>query len=254
MRRVAILLCLLALSGNLSAQMVLIPQQVRDSVNMQTTVADSPLVASNGGKVSMGTVAEDGGVWNGVATLQNKGDKPLVITRITTTCGCLQAEPESKSLAAGASCKLELIFNPRGRIGAVSQRVMIYSSLSDSKPAAIIEVTGQVIASADRASDYPYSRGALLLRSEKITVEGRGVVRVACYNGGDKPLTISADPLLSPAGVSVTTEPSPLAPKSEGDLVIRFEREIDDRDNALHLKGLDVTPRERRVELIKKNR
>lgn len=254
MRRVAILLCLLALSGNLSAQMVLIPQQVRDSVNMQTTVADSPLVASNGGKVAMGRVAEDGGVWNGVVTLQNKGDKPLVITRITTTCGCLKAEPESKSLAAGASCKLELIFNPRGRIGAVSQRVMIYSSLSDSKPAAIIEVTGQVIASADRASDYPYSRGALLLRSEKITVEGRGVVRVACYNGGDKPLTISADPLLSPAGVSVTTEPSPLAPKSEGDLVIRFEREIDDRDNALYLKGLDVTPRERRVELIKKNR
>lgn len=254
LRRVTILLCLLALSGSLSAQMVLIPQQVRDSVNMQTTVADSPLIASNGGKVAMGTVAEDGGVWSGVVTLQNKGDKPLVITRITTTCGCLQAKPESKVLAAGASCKVELRFNPRGRIGAVSQRVMIYSSLSDSKPTAIVEVSGVVRASADRASDYPYSHGALLLRSEKVTVEGRGVVRVACYNSGDKPLTISADPLLSPAGVSVTTEPSPLAPKSEGDLVIRFEREIDDRDNALYLKGLDVTPRERRIELIKKNR
>ncbi len=245
---------MLTLSGNLSAQMVLIPQQVRDSVNMQTTVVDSPLVASDGGRVAMGTVAEDGEAWRGVATLQNKGEKPLVITRITTTCGCLQATPECKVLAAGASCRLELKFNPRGRIGAVSQRVMIYSSLSDSKPTAIVEVTGVVRASADRASDYPYSHGALLLRSEKVTVEGMGAVRVACFNGGDKPLTISVDPLLSPAGVSVTTEPSPLAPKSEGDLVIRFEQEIDDRDNALYLKGLDVTPRERRIELIKKNR
>lgn len=254
LRRVTILLSLLALSGNLSAQMVLIPQQVRDSVNMQMTVAESPLVASDSGKVAMGTVSEDGGVWSGVVTLQNKGDKPLVITRITTTCGCLQAEPESQVLAAGESGKLELRFNPRSRIGAVSQRVMIYSSLSDSKPTAIVEVTGVVRAGTDRTSDYPYPHGALMLRSEKVTVEGRGVVRVACYNSGDKPLTISADPLLSPAGVSVTTEPMPLAPKSEGDLVIRFEREMDDRDNALYLKGVGVTPRERRIELIKKNR
>lgn len=252
MRRVAILLLSLLLSGTLSAQMVLIPQSVRDSINNPTTVADSPLLLVGGKSVQMGRIAEDGGEWSGVAVLQNRGRRPIVITRLTTTCGCLQAEPAEREVKAGESVELKLTFNPRGRIGVVGQRVMVYTSLSDTKPTLIVELVGQVVAAANREADYPYSRGALMLRSDRVEVDGAGVVRVACYNAGDVALTLSADGLLTTEGVSVTTEPMPLAPKSEGDLVIRLNKAIE--EGVVYLKGLNIAPRQSKIELIKREK
>lgn len=242
------------LAGGATAQIVLIPQSVRDSVNNPATVADSPMVLADGGRVAMGTLAEDGQAWRGSVVWYNRGDKPLVITRVTTTCGCLQAEPEKGAVRPDRSATIALTFNPRGRVGAVSQRVMIYTSLSDTKPTAIVEVTGRVTASGDKASDYPYACGTLLLRNNKVTVDGKGVVRLACYNAGNSLLTLSADELLTPSALSLRCEPSPLPPKSEGELVITIGGEIDERDNALYIRGVNVAPRERKIELIKREK
>lgn len=237
---------------SLSAQIRIIPQQERLEMT-QPKVAASPLRLLQE-RLNFGTIDEMSGVWQGSATLVNSGEKSIAIVRIKSTCGCLQADIPKRVLAPRERVSMSLKYYPRGHAGKVNQRLFIYTDSSSESPSAVLTFTGVVTASADRSDDYPYQRGALRLRQERVVLDGkrRQSVRIACMNGGTTTLRLSCDELLSSQGVKVRFEPATLAPKQEGDMIVEYDPAQNSRNLEMlkaYIKGLNLPPREGVVEV-----
>lgn len=236
-----------------SAQIRIIPQnEVLKAANIE--VADSKL-QFNPSVLNFGTIDEMSGVWQGRAKLQNLGADTLVITQIKTTCGCLRAELPKRVLAPREVVSVALKYYPRGHAGRVRQRVLLYSNRSNEKPSAVLSLEGLVTASQDRSDDYPYQRGALRLRQERVELRGkeREIVRIACMNGGSTKLKPMVDSHFLPKGVNVRFEPVELAPKQEGDLVVEYTPQSANegaKSIKLYINGLNVAPRESAIEIV----
>ena len=240
----------------LSAQILIIPQEkLLEAANPKTVASQLRFVAD---KVDFGTIDEMSGVWQGRAELRNLGNDTLVVTQIKTTCGCLKADITKRLLAPAESVNVGLKYYPRGHAGRVLQRVMLYTTRSDEKPSAILEVGGLVTASEDRSDDYPYQRGVLRLRQERIslTATERQVVRIAVMNGGSTVIRPEADGMFLPSGVRVCFEPSQLKPKEQGDLVVEYVPQSETtpaKSFKIFVKGLNVPPRQSAIDVIFEN-
>ncbi len=247
---VTMMLCAVQL---LSAQVRIIPTEKLLEVS-EPKVANTPLKFA-ADVVDFGTIDEMSGVWQGSATLVNTGAEPIAITSFKSTCGCLQVSLPKRVVAPNGSLEVALKYYPRGHAGRVSQRVLVYSNHSDDAPSAILQLRGNVTASADRSDDYPYSRGVLRLRQEQIKFDGeiRQVLRIACMNGGSTELHPKVDTLLTSKVLRVRFEPAKLAPKQEGYMIVEY-RPTDvskgESNQKIYLRLPGVAPRESVVEVI----
>lgn len=252
MRRVAIYAVLLCAVQMLSAQIRIIPQErVLEAANPKSVT--SPLRFSSE-VVDFGTIDEMSGVWQGSVDVMNTGGDTIAITQVKSTCGCLQIGLPKRVLAPRESVKATLKYYPRGHAGRITQRVLLYTNVSEKYPSAIVQLRGVVTASADRSDDYPYTRGTLRLRQEEVHfgVAGRQVQRIACMNGGSTELRLAVDTLLTSRGVRVRFEPSILAPKQEGDMIVEYEPQRDIKEEKalkIYLKLPNVAPRYGVVEV-----
>jgi hypothetical protein len=240
----------------LSAQIRIIPQEKLLEAATPTTISSSLRFSSE--RVDFGTIDEMSGVWQGSVVLSNGGSDTVVVTRLKTTCGCLVADVAKKVLAPNEQSRVLLKYYPRGHAGRVLQRVMLYTTRSDEKPSAILAVGGLVTASEDRSDDYPYQRGVLRLRQERIslTATERQVVRIAVMNGGSTVIRPEADGMFLPSGVRVRFEPSQLKPKEQGDLVVEYVPPSETtaaKSFKIFVKGLNVPPRQSAIDVIFEN-
>lgn len=238
-----------------TAQIRIIPRdKVLETANPM--MVQSPLRITTD-SVNFGTIDEMSGVWQGRTELVNTGDDTIALTQIKSTCGCLRAEVPQRFVLPKSKIELNLRYYPRGHAGNVFQRVFIYTNYSQSQPSAILQLRGVVTASADRSDDYPYARGVLRLRQEQITLGATAEVqRIACMNGGSIELEPKVDTMLLPQGVKVYFEPAKLAPKGEGDMVIKYLPQSGEggiNGGKIYIKGVGVPPRQSCIEIeIKK--
>ncbi len=245
-----LLLAGLTLSWEVSAQLRIIPQAKIDSVNNPRWLTSSGFRFKGGSKLDMGRMDEDGGSHRFVAQWQNSGDRTIAITHIKSSCSCLKGEFTPSGVKPTEQSSISISYNPKGHPGSVSQRLFIYTNLSEREPSAILELTGYVVAGADHRDHYPYAMGQLLLRVKQVTLKRGAVERIACMNSGSRELTISHDRLLTTQGISLRCEPATLKSGEEGDLVISFSKDLEPQGAALYIDGVILPPRERKI-LIK---
>ena len=250
----AIMFCAVHL---LSAQVRIIPtEKLLEVANPK--VAKTPL-KSLAAEVDFGIIDEMSGVWQGSAVLVNTGAEPITITRTKSTCGCLQVSLPKRIIAPKEKMTIALKYYPRGHAGKVAQRVLIYTNYSAEYPSAILQLRGVVTASADRSDDYPYSRGVLRLRQEQVRFVSEGVqtLRIACMNGGSTELRPSVDALLTSKGLRVRFEPSKLAPKQEGYMIVEYiptEADRGAKSLKIYLKLPGISPRQGVIEALVENK
>ena len=242
------------LPNRTSAQIKIVPQQrLIESVESQT-IKQSNLLLMGGDKLNFGTIEELSGAWHGEIEWRNTGTDPIVITRINTTCGCLQVAAQDKVVERGAKSRFRVTYHPKGHPGVVRQRAFVYTNLSEQKPTVVLHISGFVTAAADHSGNYSYQRGALLLRQERVTfTKGkRAIERIACMNGGTQPVALSANPIFTPQNISLRTEPQRLEAGAEGELVIEYTPSPQDSEGTIKLilEGLQVPPRERTIEIV----
>ena len=77
---------------------------------------------------NFGTIAEADGLASHVFTIQNTGDAPLVITRVTASCGCTRPEWSKAPIAPGQTGEIKVSYDPKGRPGPFYKTVSIYSN------------------------------------------------------------------------------------------------------------------------------
>lgn len=251
------IVAVMCVCGGASAQIKLISKEKLDSVANPRTFEGAKLMFQSGTTISFGVVSEDAGKWQRSIEWRNGGDNTLVVTRITTSCSCLQAVAQKGAVKAGDSSKIELTYFPKGHPGKVEQRVFIYTNLSTTLPSAVVTLRGEVTPSDDHSADYARRRGDLLLRRDTITLSGDKpqTERIACLNNGSRALRLEAD-MLSSRGLTLRTEPAILEAGEEGDLVISYKPESDKKPLwlKLYIKGLELPLRSREITvLIEKN-
>ena len=254
--RGVVLVMMLCAAQLLSAQIRIIPQDRLLDASEIKAVENAPIRFISA-EVSFGTIDERSGVWQGSAKLRNAGAETLAITQIKSTCGCLKAELTKRVVAPNEEIAVALKYYPRGHAGRVRQRVLLYTNLSSEKPSAVLTLTGLVTASEDRSDDYPYTRGVLRLRQDTVRLSGEHeVLRVAFMNGGSTELNLAADANLLPNGVRVRFEPSKVAPKGQGDMVVEYNPTTETAPITLgkiYIKGLNLPPRQSAIDVILKN-
>ncbi len=74
------------------------------------------------GTVAQGTVIEH------AFEIQNKGDQPLVVTSVKTTCGCTAAVPPGGAIQPGLSAPVTVSFDSTGFSGPREKTVRIYTN------------------------------------------------------------------------------------------------------------------------------
>ena len=169
-------------------------------------------------KENMGTLHDSDTVRVVTFTLRNVSDSAVTITNVTTHCGCTAAEFDKSPVAPGASSRIVVRYNPKGREGTIDTGAFVYTDRTGRRPVAKLTLLGNVV-DDDEWSHLPYAMGDLKLKRKQVVFKnGRISARIPCANVGTTPMQLSS--ALLPAYATFTTEPRVLKPEDEGDIVI----------------------------------
>ena len=238
--------------GSAAAQIKIIPREKIDSVANPQIADGAKLLFQGGNVVSFGTISEDDEQWVQTIQWHNGGQRDVVITTVRTSCSCLKAQAQKGVVKSGAQSQLQLTYYPKGHPGKVSQKVFVYTNLSSAIPSAVVTLKGEVLPSKDKSGDYPCRRGELLLRRDTVMLscDKPQTERIACLNSGSRAMRLVADSLLSSRGLRLRTEPEVLPAGGEGDLIISYSPDKDEKRPLwlkLYIKGLALPLREREI-------
>ena len=75
---------------------------------------------------------------------ENRSEKPVVILRVDTSCGCVKASFPRKPIAPGESGEIEVRFDPHGHEGALYKQMPVYTSGSGNRPAVRLALSGTI--------------------------------------------------------------------------------------------------------------
>lgn len=105
--------------------------------------AAGPRIDVDETQYTFGRVPNDRAVEH-VFRVKNGGTKPLIISRVRSSCGCAAAMMESSVIAPGETGKLRVSFNPSRQRGTVSRSISIYSN-DDDNPVVTISIAAEVV-------------------------------------------------------------------------------------------------------------
>lgn len=75
-----------------------------------------------------GEIKEADGPVSHTFIIKNEGKAPLVLTRVTASCGCTKPEYNPEPIAPGEKRELKITYNPAGRPGQFVKTIAIYSN------------------------------------------------------------------------------------------------------------------------------
>lgn len=174
---------------------------------------------------NFGNISETDGPTSHVFKVRNTGTSPLVITRVTASCGCAQPEWSKEPIAPGKTGDLKVTFNPKGRPGPFYKTVSIYSN--GKKGSYSLAIKGNVTPKSTLpVISYPYSIGELKLHTKTILFssirpdEALGE-KINIMNDSQKSLTIQLGKV--PNYFTVEVNPSTLSPGESGEITILLD-------------------------------
>lgn len=114
-----------------------------------------------------GKVREEGKV-HAQFVLTNTGDAPLIIRRVSVTCGCTTPTYPKTPIAPGDTAVIDVAYNTEGRPGNFNKNITVYSN-AISQPTYTLTVRGTVEGRNNTAASlYPKEIGPLRLRSNQL--------------------------------------------------------------------------------------
>lgn len=248
-------LCAAYAATPLRAQAPVISRQKIDSLANPVTAAGGSGMLFETKHIDTGRIGEDDAPASYTFRWRNNTGKPLVITRVVTTCGCAVATYDRQPVRHGEQGSVRVSYHPKGHPGSFQRRIFVFTQLSDKVPTAVLELTGYVEPSLLPTGDYPHAMGGLLLKQRTVRIDGERVQseRIECLNAGERPLRITAERGLLPAYLSLVCDPEVFQPGKTGDLVIRFDPakapEKLPEQVPLILQGVDLPPLPRTIRV-----
>ena len=88
-------------------------------------------------EINAGTLSEDDKPQVFTFTCTNVGKQKIVVTKISTTCGCTNAHIDSPVINPGEKAVIQLTYNPFGQPGTIYTRAFVYVTFPEMVNAAI---------------------------------------------------------------------------------------------------------------------
>lgn len=174
---------------------------------------------------NFGTISEADGNASHTFTIKNNGDAPLVITRVTASCGCMRPEWSKAPVAPGKTSFVKITYNPKGRPGPFYKTVSIYNN--SSKRNYHLAIKGTVTPKPKQPIyTYPYSFGELKLHTKTIlfsSIRPEEVLgkKISIKNEGKSPATIRFGK--HPNFLQVEVNPITLQPNETGAITVMLD-------------------------------
>lgn len=237
--------------GAYAQQYRILPREQLDSVANPVAAAGSPMRFEQS-RIDAGTIGEDDAPAEYLFRWQNCGDGPLVITDVTTGCGCVTARYDRQPVEKGGYGTISVTFRPKGHPGWFNRKISVYTPFS-RRPSAVLELSGSVTPSAMPVHEYRYAFGPLRLKQTHVRMDGRvrSVERIEVLNAGGRELHIAAVTDGLPEYLSVRCVPETLLSGAKADIEIAFDPAtagdaLPERV-AVVLAGVDVPAGERTI-------
>lgn len=217
MKRVVFFLgCLFLFSGALFAQ-------TDNSVAFDKTIHDFGYIEENGGRVSCEFI------------LTNNTEAPIVISKVTASCGCTTPNWTREPIEPGATGKITAAYNPKGRPGGFSKTVTVHTSASNKPYMLRIKGTvgkgaeskeaAEATARANAKAAYTQRMGTLLLKKNdglsfgQVTPDAKPGIELEVFNDSQVPFTLNLNGL--PAYLKASANPASIPAQTAG--VLKFE-------------------------------
>ncbi len=119
-----------------------------------------------------GEIAEKGGPAVHIFEFTNTGNAPLVLQRVSASCGCTTPEWTKTPIEPGKKGTIKVSYNPLGRPGRFSKLVSVYSNATNEMER--LTISGNVAKesntsnSAKSINSYPVRIGELGLKSKAV--------------------------------------------------------------------------------------
>jgi hypothetical protein len=75
-----------------------------------------------------GNISESGGTMVCTFPVTNTGDQPLVIIKVTASCGCTASDWSKEPIGAGKQGFVKVTFNPKGRSGEFIRSLTVFTN------------------------------------------------------------------------------------------------------------------------------
>ena len=92
---------------------------------------------------NFGTIKESKGPVTHKFEFTNTGNKPLILTNVTASCGCTQPEYPTKPIKPGKKGTIKVTFSPIGRAGAFKKTVKVKTN--GREPRSVLQIQGTII-------------------------------------------------------------------------------------------------------------
>jgi hypothetical protein len=110
--------------------------QANAQTNVETITFDE-------NKHDFGTIKEGDGKVSVTFTFTNKGDTPLVISKVVVSCGCTASDWTREPVAPGKQGYIKATYDPTNRIYYFNKSLRVYSNGNPSKVA--LSIRGAVV-------------------------------------------------------------------------------------------------------------
>jgi hypothetical protein len=191
-------------------------------INLAVSAQGEAKISVNELIYNFGTIEEADGPASHVFTVRNEGTEPLVITRITASCGCTQPEWSKEPIAPGKTSDIKVTFNPKGRPGPFYKTISIYSNAQ--KKSYSVGIKGTVNPKPLKpVFIYPYNIGDLKLTSKQVVFNSlksneNGAEKINVINEGTTSITINVGKV--PSYMSVNVSPSKIVPQETAEITV----------------------------------
>ncbi|MDP4239367.1 MAG: DUF1573 domain-containing protein [Bacteroidota bacterium] len=170
-----------------------------------------------------GKIKEEDGKVTHVFDFTNRGNFPLVVSRVQASCGCTTPTWSKEPIEPGRKGSITVTYNPTGRPGTFTKSITVYSNASDEQ--FVLTIHGEVLPKETGENSFPVVMGALHAKYKVVQMnnvdKGRTQSRVLdIKNTSNTPLKPTVENL--PNYLSVTITPEILKPNEEGKLIFTF--------------------------------
>lgn len=189
-----------------------------------TVSAQNAVMSVDNPNYDFGKIWEEDGDVTCNFVVKNTGNAPLVINRVTASCGCTTPNWTKEPIAPGATGTVTATYSAKNRPGPFSKTISVYSNGKDG--AYILTIKGEVLSKAKNPeANYPVQMGDFRLKTTNVvfnSVSNQQTVNqsIQVYNNGKAPLKISFGNV--PGYMTVTSSPALLEPGKEGNITIAF--------------------------------
>ncbi len=186
--------------------------------------SQKPVINFETKSYDFGKIYEQDGKADYTFTFTNKGNSPLVVSRVQASCGCTTPTWTKEPIEPGKSGDILVSYNPVGRPGAFVKSITVFSNASEEQVGLLIK--GDVVQKSSVDNNFPVVMGDLRLSTKIIQMnnieKGKTMNKVIqILNSGKNVIKPVIDNL--PSHIKVSVQPSTLRPDEEGTMIFTFD-------------------------------